>query len=62
VDARTTAGLESGATRSGDDLEHALGGNIEIALKPGFFLWAFCGTTEVMPCYKARFDGIFAAA
>jgi hypothetical protein len=28
-------------------------------LKPNFFLGAFCGTTEVMPCYKARFDGVF---
>jgi hypothetical protein len=31
-------------------------------LKPSFFLWAFCGTAEVMPCYKARFGGVFAAA
>jgi len=30
-------------------------------LKPGFLLWAFFGTTEVMPCYKPRFDGVFAA-
>jgi hypothetical protein len=30
-------------------------------LKPGFFLGAFCGTTEVMPSYKARFDGAGAA-
>jgi hypothetical protein len=22
-------------------------------LKPDFFWGAFCGTTEVMPCYKA---------
>ena len=27
-------------------------------LKPGFFLGTFCGTTEVVPCYKARFDGV----
>jgi len=31
-------------------------------LKPEFFLGAFCGTTEVMPCYKALFDEVFAAA
>ena len=31
-------------------------------LKPEFILRAFCGTTEVMPCYKARFDEVFAAA
>jgi hypothetical protein len=23
-------------------------------LKPAEFYWAFCGTTEVVPCYKAR--------
>jgi hypothetical protein len=27
-------------------------------LKPSSFLWAFCGTIEVMPCYnEARFNG-----
>jgi hypothetical protein len=31
-------------------------------LKPDLFLGAFFGTTEVMPCYKARFDGVFAVA
>jgi hypothetical protein len=31
-------------------------------LKPGVFLWSFCGLTEVMPFYKARFDGVVAAA
>jgi hypothetical protein len=31
-------------------------------LKPGFFLWSFCGLTEVMPVYKARFDGVVEAA
>jgi len=31
-------------------------------LKPDLFWGAFCGTTEVMPYYKARFDGVFAAA
>jgi len=30
-------------------------------LKPDLFLGAFCGTTEVMPFYKTRFDGVFAA-
>jgi hypothetical protein len=29
-------------------------------LKPGLFLRVF-GTTEVMPCYKARFGGVFTA-
>jgi len=24
--------------------------------KAGFFLWSYCGLTEVMPFYKARFD------
>jgi len=33
-DARTTAGLESGATKSGDDLEQGYG-NIETALGSG---------------------------
>jgi hypothetical protein len=31
-------------------------------LKPDFFLEAFCGTTEVMPCYKALFDCACGAA
>jgi len=30
-------------------------------LKPDLFLGVFCGTTEVMPCYKACSDGVFAA-
>jgi hypothetical protein len=29
-------------------------------LKPGIFLGAVFGTTEVMLCYRARFDGVFA--
>ena len=29
-------------------------------LRPGFLLWAFCGTTKVMPCYKTRFEEVFA--
>jgi len=31
-------------------------------LKPGFCLGTICGTTEVMPCYKACFDIVIAAA
>jgi hypothetical protein len=31
-------------------------------LKPDLFFGAFCGTTEVVPCYKAPFEGVFAAA
>jgi hypothetical protein len=27
-------------------------------LKPDIILEAFCGPTEVRPCYKARFDGV----
>jgi hypothetical protein len=31
-------------------------------LKPDLFFGRFCGATEVVPYYKARFDGVFAAA
>jgi hypothetical protein len=31
-------------------------------LKPNIDLIGFIGTTKVMPCYKAGFDGAFAAA
>ena len=31
-------------------------------LQPDFILEAFCGPTEVVPRFKARFDGVFAAA
>jgi hypothetical protein len=31
-------------------------------LKPILLLQAYCGTTEVVPCYKAGFDGLLAAA
>jgi len=32
--------------------------NIPQGLKPNHFM-ALIGTTEVMPCYKARFDLVF---
>jgi hypothetical protein len=37
------AGHKKGGKRNHGRLEMWQG------LKPGFFLWAFCGTTEVMP-------------
>ena len=30
--------------------------------KPDLFRGAFCGTTEVVPCYSAHFNGVFETA
>jgi len=46
-----------GAERIGRDI--TCDSNVAGA-KARLLLWSFCGTTEVMPCYKARFDGVLA--
>jgi len=47
----------------GFGLKRCRGARLKVwqGLKPKLLSGAFFGMTEVMPCYKARFDGLFVA-